>query len=545
VVIKRKKSTSRPRRAATSAMKPRDPKPTDAADAADHPIDVAVDRFFKNDARVREAVSRNLKERGAATLEVAGRAKAAFASFAPTKYSTEERERRNFVPADADAAPAVRAVLDKGIEAMRASVPRRALKIQVGGALEQMIEPSGGAGARRVALGEFLQYVTLRIDGPLNAASGSAITECRAEREAQRRLDDVLGEDGDADPALDPASPAVTTPAATEMTPDAFVNAHVQTQMNTATSPEERLRFAVPSRSDPKQTDKAIETFELRAGPADVTSYHDFNNLQIAFDHVWTEIFDGRLSKLGQELYHEYVKLQEFIGVAPEDRSIDTLDDLKRLMDEIRELSRITTEATPAQLQPPGEPAGSTPSANTTDTVVDVVTTVLDPASVITDAIGDETIAAILNPAGAIINAIGDLIKGLPQIRWSSFSGPLPGGGRISATIEANAVPAGEVEIVLLTGPNTRGWKGIKFTELDANKRPKNPYWIANDPNDVGVWSRNSYNRLPLYTPQMASSYLEFWHEGIFSIHAACYVMDALSEKLTDRTRVTFNWTKD
>src|SRR5712671_3387869 len=91
--------------------------PGDAA--SKHPIDTAVDTFFKNDTRVREAMSRNLKERGAATLEMAGRAKAAFDNFSPSKFSAEERARRNFVAAGESQALATLAVVDKGVAAFR------------------------------------------------------------------------------------------------------------------------------------------------------------------------------------------------------------------------------------------------------------------------------------------------------------------------------------------------------------------------------------------------------------------------------------------
>ena len=59
---------------------------------------------------------------------------------------------------------------------------------------------------------------------------------------------------------------------------------------------------------------RILETFELRPGASDVTSYHDFHTLQIAFQHVWTRIFDGELESLGRELYREYVKLKDFSG---------------------------------------------------------------------------------------------------------------------------------------------------------------------------------------------------------------------------------------
>src|SRR5689334_11067410 len=54
---------------------------------ASHPVDDAIDRFFSHDARLRDAMSRNLKERSAPALNAAARAKAAFARFAPSKYS--------------------------------------------------------------------------------------------------------------------------------------------------------------------------------------------------------------------------------------------------------------------------------------------------------------------------------------------------------------------------------------------------------------------------------------------------------------------------
>jgi hypothetical protein len=214
-------------------------------------------------------------------------------------------------------------------------------------------------------------------------------------------------------------------------------------------------------------------------------------------------------------------------------------------MADIRGLSRLTNDATPADLQPSSGPPDA-PTANTAETVVDVVRTVLDPASVITDAIGDETVAAILNPGGALIKAIADLFTGVPQIKWSSFPGPLPGTGDIvSVEILENVVAAGEVEIALKTGTNTRGWKGIAFNEFDANGKVQSSFKISNDPNDQDVWDRTQYNVLPLYTPQLANAVLQFSHEGLFGVHATCYLMAALGEKLKDGARVTFTWLKD
>lgn len=537
-----------PRRAEAIDKKPGSVPPRSTAPELGHPIEMAIDKFFQNDEHLRAAMSRNLKKHSAATIEASARAKVAFEGFSPSKYSAEERARRNFVSAGVSPAVATRAVVEKGVELIRASAPQRAMKVHLGGGLDKIIERSqGGASIGRIPLGKLIAYVQAKIgSGALTPATSPAFTECRAEAEAQRRLDQILGAgiDEGTTPTVATDTPDPADPKSQET--GEFVSAQVRTQMETATSPEEELHFAVPSRSDPKQTDKAVETFELRAGPADVTSYHDFNSLQIAFEHVWQEIFDGRLSKLGQDLYHEYVKLQGFVGRDPDDKSIDTIDDLRNLMDEIRELAKLSNEATPVQLQPKDESGSANSAGDTTDAVVDAVISILDPGGTITDEIGNETVAAIINPAGAIFKAIGDLIKGLPQLTWASFPRrePVDNGDFMTIKVEQNAVKKGEVEIRLLAGEGV-SWKGMNFIRLDEGNRPLPPMGIVTaNRDDPMVWNRDAYNRLPLYTHEVDRAYLEFWREGILSIHSPRYLMDGLAEKLTDRTRVTFIWTK-
>jgi hypothetical protein len=58
--------------------------------------------------------------------------------------------------------------------------------------------------------------------------------------------------------------------------------------MGTATSPESRLQYSIPDRSNQMgKIREDIKNFELRSGPSDVTSYHDFYNLQMAFENIW------------------------------------------------------------------------------------------------------------------------------------------------------------------------------------------------------------------------------------------------------------------
>ena len=224
-----------------------------------NPIDGAVDSFFEHTDNVRTAVSRNVKAYGAETLDVASRAKAAFAQFVPSKYSTAQRKQRNFVPARENPARMSRAVLDKGIGAIRASVSRRTLRVHTDAAVGDLMnkEPRG-ATVGTVALGDLLEYVTTRVGASLTAPSGPALTECRAEIEAQRRLDEIIGGDGtdaSGSTAHDTTGGNGTAGGGPSTAPksdaDALVNQQVQTQMSTATSPEGKLRFAVASRAGP------------------------------------------------------------------------------------------------------------------------------------------------------------------------------------------------------------------------------------------------------------------------------------------------------
>ena len=116
--------------------------------------------------------------------------------------------------------------------------------------------------------------------------------------------------------------------------------------MGPATAPEARLEYGlIPNSANSNEAQaELLTTFQLRPGPTDVTSYHDFSTLQIAFDDVWTRIFDGELEGLGRELYREYVGLLDFLDYDPDtaDRPISSLDDLAWLIGEIRDLSRFT-----------------------------------------------------------------------------------------------------------------------------------------------------------------------------------------------------------
>lgn len=59
----------------------------------------------------------------------------------------------------------------------------------------------------------------------------------------------------------------------------------------------------IVDRPDLKQVQNGVNNFRLEKGPADVTSFHDFQSLQIAFDHVWQQLLDSGLIRCAGKLY--------------------------------------------------------------------------------------------------------------------------------------------------------------------------------------------------------------------------------------------------
>jgi hypothetical protein len=529
------------------------PEPAGAQD----PIHSAIETIFRNDQSVREAMSDNLRERSTEALSVTNRAENAFSGFSASRYSPAERARPNYLAPGDDLAASLQVVLTKGADAIRKSTVPTSIRFRPTEVLRSMIKDAKGKDKSLVGtidLGPLVDHIAPNSMVRPSRPRDPAFTACMAELEAEKRLKAIKGSakeaatDGgpDATRGRGGTSPAAAGAAAlTSTTTDTLVPDRVDLLMDTITSPESQLRYAVPSRSDQSSLQDAIKTFELRSGPSDVTSYHDFSSLQIAFEHVWTEIFDGKLTSLGKELYAECVKLKAFAGIDDgADPSIDTIDDLRQLMDEIRNLGKITPVLTPGEFRPSGGSGSGTTDAGAT--AIDVVKHVLDPASAITDYIGDKTVGALLDPAGALIGALGALFAGKPQLNWSSFPGPLPVSGDIISTrFDSSAVAPGTVEIALRNSPQAWWWKGIEFRELDAAGKIISDLRISNNPQDTDVSDRNSYNVLRLHITQLTNGVLEFKKAGVAGVPTGYYLLAGLGDGLKDRMRVTFTWEKD
>lgn len=503
-------------------------------DAQDHsPLRAAIRTTFQNDESVRQAITANLKERSAESKAIAERVRTAFTDFNPSKLSTEDLAQHNYLAPGGDLAKAQRAVIAKGIEAIQSSKVKPSITLHNSSDLKEIIKEKTSEDRSLVGTIELETLINFMILKP-DASPPPVYVLCKAELEAQKILKKIEGmPDGE-----DNSEPTGTNLHHEERSAEQLVKDTVNLQMETAASPESQLRFSVPNRANQGKVQSNLDTFELRAGPSDVTSYHDFYNLQIAFAHVWTKIFDGQLTSLGQELYHEYVKLKEFTGNTAPDPPISTLYDLKKLLEEVKSLTSFTEDAMPGDRKatvdtsPQAKP--KTPK-DWTEYVKD-----LTLYNQLANATGNEAVGALLDPAGFLVNAIGNILGEKKQIFWTSF--PIAMGQEmINVSFEENVVDLGWVEIVL-SAESSQPWKGIDFQELGSAGNVVAHYKISNDPNDLDIWNANSRHVLRLQTEVVKRGVLEFDGETTFRVHHGYYLLARLDEKLKDRTRVTFTW---
>jgi hypothetical protein len=79
--------------------------------------------------------------------------------------------------------------------------------------------------------------------------------------------------------------------------------------IRTMTSPEERVLTGLEPRADQSRVTESIRDLSFAPSPADAPAFYDFNDLQIAFEHVWQEAIDEGILDLAEDAYHDIVEL--------------------------------------------------------------------------------------------------------------------------------------------------------------------------------------------------------------------------------------------
>jgi len=515
---------------------------------------LALDAAFRKQADLRLGLAENLSQARTQNDPLDARVERAFKDFDPSVPAKNEPVRHNHVEPDAAPFDALDRVMRDRLDTLKAAAPRPGITIHANSSLIRWDKGDGVADDSKsgtIELGKLLDFIDKRGVASLTLPTSPARAACEAERKAKALLDGIDhavkstqdGADGDppsADNSADHNSEKVAD----------FVEKSVNEQMGSATAPEARVEYGlIPNGADSNNAQAhLLETFELRPGPSDVTSYHDFSTLQIAFENVWTQIFDGELEALGRQVYREYVGLVDFLGYDPAkaDRPISSLDDLSWLIGEIRRLSQLAQDVLPTG---GGGAVGTTSIPKSGHQLS-------NDAEQFVDSLPGGRVGAGLATLGIselvllFIREAGNFGK-KPALRWDDLVNGrrLEGNDRIVATVERNIVDAGQIELVLRTDVFSHK-KAVVFEVLDeGSQKFINVKGVYNyDPATRTLYDSN--NRPEFYehdvridTSDLATGLLEFDSEETATIGLGRYVLGDLDKIVPDGGRLTLYWT--
>jgi hypothetical protein len=123
-----------------------------------------------------------------------------------------------------------------------------------------------------------------------------------------------------------------------------LVTAGIREQITDLAVPETRAASSL------EELSARVSGFRLPPGPADVTSIHDFHQLQVAFQHIWTEAFDENLRERVEALYAIVAELHDDYGgtfaLPAEAGEIDEIAAILR--DATRDVETLQVEAVPS-----------------------------------------------------------------------------------------------------------------------------------------------------------------------------------------------------
>lgn len=294
---------------------------------------------YKTTELVGEIVRENLSKRMELDSEYKAIALKAFRKFEPTKINTMIRKNMStFVEKGELIGDFQAKVIQEDLEAFASLPPKNGIRLFLSeDELSSLnIEPNTGEVSSSTVKSLFGKLDQFAVD--LFRAQYN-LSICKATVQAEEMMKEII------DSKANDSSSQVEK--GEEANPSTFSSSErkqlvmdqVALQMKLVNSPENNVVFGVKPRPTQKDIQEATDSFELRGGPADVTAYHDFHDLQIAFRHVWTELFDEELTSLGQKLYAELVKLKKENGVPikVDDEPITSVEELHELLEELKQ----------------------------------------------------------------------------------------------------------------------------------------------------------------------------------------------------------------
>lgn len=322
-------------------------------------IDDLLASLDKSFAR-RDAIQAKLNARTAHEVtrinKFKQKAKEAFKNFSLSSFSPQIRSEATYLPKGGNLKAAQETIINRDLKRLAESKFKRSVRLYLSDEEIKewgLIRNEDGSLQGEVPLQKVLDRIEKAMHGTELFFVRSPLEISLTEKNVDKILDKITGSsDGDRpdSPKTQRAVAAVVAAEDTngdDSTTDAFVGDKVATLTDTMTSPETDVQFEPQGR--PAQGDILgnIRGFSLTDGgrqnadgsPTDAIAYHDFYNLEIAFEHIWTELFDPRLEGLGKQLYEEWVKTVDPTETGAFDDTFLSTVDLQQLLADISTFS--------------------------------------------------------------------------------------------------------------------------------------------------------------------------------------------------------------
>ncbi|MEO8664243.1 MAG: hypothetical protein ABI462_02010 [Ignavibacteria bacterium] len=141
-----------------------------------------------------------------------------------------------------------------------------------------------------------------------------------------------------------PADPSSTGPIVAagdgvEIVTSGDMPKYIARLINKMPSPEDGITLGktdINTRPGKSEVQDSVNTFQLQKGPAETTATYDFNVLQIAFDHVWHQLFDSEVIDLLHKSYQAATNKGIDIPKLKSDLPSISVTELKRSIEAIQ-----------------------------------------------------------------------------------------------------------------------------------------------------------------------------------------------------------------
>ena len=303
----------------------------------------SLDESFAFDDAVETKINERIKTRLPKDNAIAKEAVKAFSKFIPSKVSAEIRKEITYLAQGDDLKASQETIINEDLKQMEQIPTKHGFSISLSDKdINELglVKADDGTVSGTPKADKVMDYIDNRLQQTDLYANSDLLTDCRVTKEAEKVIDQITNPD-DSDSST--VAETVTSEESNEMettdlTLDQLVKDNVALQMEYATSPEANLEFGIPDRASQEDITKAANTFKLSGGPADVTAYHDFYDLQIAFRHVWTELLDKELITQGKKVFAELAKYRDdYDAKSVKDDTVNSVEQLKQLMDDLRD----------------------------------------------------------------------------------------------------------------------------------------------------------------------------------------------------------------